>query len=186
MTDNSQTIADKRPLHKRYYATFDIFIALTIRILESRFTNPSLRKTRTNDFGLIGRSFLCKTRPRIYLHLQQIRNFFDGRKQKKATGNSSRLSNPVAEREGFEPPEPCSSTVFKTAAIDHSAIFPRTKVTPIFDTAKSWLRLIRRLSSPAPQRTDGRQALPGPSGQRIPPQRPFNFRLWVFGIPKFA
>lgn len=29
-----------------------------------------------------------------------------------------------AEREGFEPPEPRSSTVFKTAAIDHSAISP--------------------------------------------------------------
>ncbi len=32
----------------------------------------------------------------------------------------------VAEREGFEPPEPRSSTVFKTAAIDHSAISPNT------------------------------------------------------------
>jgi hypothetical protein len=30
-----------------------------------------------------------------------------------------------AEEEGFEPPEPRGSTVFKTAAIDHSA-------TPIF------------------------------------------------------
>ena len=30
-----------------------------------------------------------------------------------------------AEREGFEPPEPCSSTVFKTAAIGHSATSPR-------------------------------------------------------------
>ncbi len=30
----------------------------------------------------------------------------------------------LAEREGFEPPEPCSSTVFKTAAIDHSATSP--------------------------------------------------------------
>ena len=29
-----------------------------------------------------------------------------------------------AEGEGFEPPEPLSSTVFKTAAIDHSAIPP--------------------------------------------------------------
>ena len=29
-----------------------------------------------------------------------------------------------AEREGFEPPNPFRSTVFKTAAIDHSAIFP--------------------------------------------------------------
>ena len=34
----------------------------------------------------------------------------------------------IAEREGFEPPEPCSSTVFKTAAIDHSAISPVAKV----------------------------------------------------------
>ena len=33
-----------------------------------------------------------------------------------------------AEREGFEPPEPRSSTVFKTAAIDHSAISPGAKV----------------------------------------------------------
>ena len=29
-----------------------------------------------------------------------------------------------AEKEGFEPPEPLGSTVFKTAAIDHSAISP--------------------------------------------------------------
>ena len=31
----------------------------------------------------------------------------------------------VAEREGFEPPEVLPSTVFKTAAIDHSAISPK-------------------------------------------------------------
>ncbi len=31
----------------------------------------------------------------------------------------------MAEREGFEPPEPCGSAVFKTAAIDHSAISPQ-------------------------------------------------------------
>ena len=30
----------------------------------------------------------------------------------------------VAEREGFEPPEPCDSTVFKTAALNRSAISP--------------------------------------------------------------
>ena len=36
-------------------------------------------------------------------------------------------SSPLAEREGFEPPEPLSSTVFKTAAIDHSAISPSVK-----------------------------------------------------------
>jgi hypothetical protein len=32
-----------------------------------------------------------------------------------------------AESEGFEPPEPRGSTVFKTAAIDHSANSPRQK-----------------------------------------------------------
>ena len=30
----------------------------------------------------------------------------------------------MAEREGFEPPDPFGSTVFKTAAIDHSATSP--------------------------------------------------------------
>ena len=35
---------------------------------------------------------------------------------------SSLLGAFGVEREGFEPPEPRSSTVFKTAAIDHSAI----------------------------------------------------------------
>lgn len=33
-----------------------------------------------------------------------------------------------AEEEGFEPPEHCCSTVFKTAAFDHSAIPPSAKV----------------------------------------------------------
>ena len=32
--------------------------------------------------------------------------------------------NLFAEREGFEPPDPLRSTVFKTAAFDHSAISP--------------------------------------------------------------
>ena len=30
----------------------------------------------------------------------------------------------IAEREGFEPPVPLSTPVFKTGAIDHSAISP--------------------------------------------------------------
>ena len=34
----------------------------------------------------------------------------------------------LAEKEGFEPPERRRSTVFKTAAIDHSAISPGAKV----------------------------------------------------------
>ncbi len=31
----------------------------------------------------------------------------------------------MAEREGFEPPDPFESTVFKTAAFDHSATSPQ-------------------------------------------------------------
>ena len=38
----------------------------------------------------------------------------------------------LAEREGFEPPEPRSSTVFKTAAIDHSATSPKDKSIAFF------------------------------------------------------
>ena len=33
----------------------------------------------------------------------------------------------MAESEGFEPPEPFGSTVFKTAAFDHSANSPHVK-----------------------------------------------------------
>ncbi len=40
---------------------------------------------------------------------------------KKPVGITYRL---LAEREGFEPPEALTSTVFKTAAFDHSAISP--------------------------------------------------------------
>ena len=38
----------------------------------------------------------------------------------------------MAEREGFEPPEALTSTVFKTAAIDHSAISPICSVNENF------------------------------------------------------
>ena len=52
----------------------------------------------------------------------------------------------MAEGEGFEPPEACASTVFKTAAFDHSAI-PRKErsmeATPGFEPG------IRALQAPA-------------------------------------
>ena len=35
----------------------------------------------------------------------------------------------LAEREGFEPPEALTSTVFKTAAINHSAISPDDRLS---------------------------------------------------------
>ena len=51
-----------------------------------------------------------------------------------------------AEREGFEPPVPRGTTVFKTAAFDHSAIPPgaklvkkckrQTKILSFFDRVK--------------------------------------------------
>ena len=48
----------------------------------------------------------------------------DYQKHKKQKSYKSFDLQDFAEREGFEPPEPLSSTVFKTAAIDHSAISP--------------------------------------------------------------
>jgi hypothetical protein len=41
-----------------------------------------------------------------------------------------------AESEGFEPPEVLPSTVFKTAAIDHSANSPLAKVRQFSKLAK--------------------------------------------------
>ena len=46
-------------------------------------------------------------------------NLYGSKDTLKAESFDSAFS---AEREGFEPPDPCESTVFKTAAFDHSAI----------------------------------------------------------------
>ena len=45
-----------------------------------------------------------------------------------------------AEEEGFEPPVHCCTTVFKTAAIDHSAIPPNgsAKIGKIYSFAKNF------------------------------------------------
>lgn len=53
---------------------------------------------------------------------QKMEDYQKHKKQKSR--KSCDLQDSTAEREGFEPPEPLSSTVFKTAAIDHSAISP--------------------------------------------------------------
>ncbi len=42
-----------------------------------------------------------------------------------------------AEKEGFEPPVRCRTTVFKTAAFDHSAISPNAKVQRKFDLERA-------------------------------------------------
>ena len=49
-----------------------------------------------------------------------IRGFSYPLSQKKRTGSTRPFL--LAQREGFEPPETLVSTVFKTAAIDHSTI----------------------------------------------------------------
>ena len=46
------------------------------------------------------------------------------------------LKEHFAEKEGFEPPEVLPSAVFKTVAIDHSAISPNIKRPLFFDGAK--------------------------------------------------
>ena len=52
----------------------------------------------------------------------------------------------LAEREGFEPPVPLSTSVFKTGAIDHSATSPKVFVSwnvvfPFFDDAKVYQKM---------------------------------------------
>ena len=42
----------------------------------------------------------------------------------KGNASQNAVRRVFAEREGFEPPDPLRSTVFKTAAFDHSAISP--------------------------------------------------------------
>src|SRR6266571_9207276 len=42
------------------------------------------------------------------------------------SGGVTRGSKPNTEGEGFEPPKACTLVVFKTTAIDHSAIPPAT------------------------------------------------------------
>ncbi len=51
--------------------------------------------------------------------------------------------NFVAEREGFEPPVPHGTTVFKTAAFDHSAISPGATKVGYFSKHKK--RLIKNI-----------------------------------------
>ena len=63
-------------------------------------------------FGMIPRNIPIHFTPQYKVDLFKI---------KKADVKTPAFS---AEREGFEPPEPRSSTVFKTAAIDHSATSP--------------------------------------------------------------
>ncbi len=46
-----------------------------------------------------------------------------------------------AEREGFEPPVPLSTTVFKTAVIDHSTISPDVNRGAKVRQSNEWSKL---------------------------------------------
>ena len=46
----------------------------------------------------------------------------------------------LAEKEGFEPPVPCGTPVFKTGAFDHSAISPWQRYAYFKDW--QWINLI--------------------------------------------
>ena len=48
----------------------------------------------------------------------------------------------IAEREGFEPRVPHGTTVFKTAAIDHSATSPRLLLRIVFLKVGAKVRII--------------------------------------------
>ncbi len=58
--------------------------------------------------------------PGLFLQVEQKAGEIAITKKKRATF-AARFS---AEREGFEPPVPLSTAVFKTAVIDHSTTFP--------------------------------------------------------------
>ena len=61
----------------------------------------------------------CSKIPRPLRGAMQTRN-----KNRRSSKLDAYFYFLFAEREGFEPPVPLSTTVFKTAAIDHSAISP--------------------------------------------------------------
>ena len=125
---------------------------------------PKQRKRPPDDGSYIRNSFIQADAPRNLpgcIHV--LGDVFNGRTawqdSKRRTHNlrlktrrvANSICNPspvLAESEGFEPPEPCGSTVFKTAAIDHSANFPETKVAPIFHSAKSPPRFYSNPANP--------------------------------------
>ena len=66
---------------------------------------------------------------------------------KRKSGSNFHCFLILAEREGFEPPVPFSTSVFKTGAIDHSATSPDLFFNKncglfLFDDAKVWQKNI--------------------------------------------
>ena len=94
---------------------YSFLFYLELMPLQSQFLSwhpeqPKMKKLQSNT------SFFVP-----YCVLKQVWSTIGHKKNEPCR---TRFSFCFAEREGFEPPEPLSSTVFKTAAIDHSAISP--------------------------------------------------------------
>ena len=68
--------------------------------------------------------FLWSVKVGLFDPLTPIRQCSCRAYYQKKSRKSFDLQDSVAEREGFEPPVPCSTPVFKTGAFDHSAISP--------------------------------------------------------------
>ncbi len=68
--------------------------------------------------------FLWSVKVGLFDPLAPIRQCSCRAYYQKKSRKSFDLQDSVAEREGFEPPVPCSTPVFKTGAFDHSAISP--------------------------------------------------------------
>ena len=77
----------------------------------------------------------------------------------------------MAEREGFEPPEPFGSTVFKTAAFDHSATSPHPDHIPLTRLPRNPIGIAAGAGEGArvgqPRRVPAPAPLPGALG-RLP------------------
>ena len=122
-------------------------------LIEELTSLHSARRLRAARLSLPCRGRPCKPKKRrpcrISFCIRSGPEYIQPGPNTKRVANS--ICNPflfLAESEGFEPPEPCGSTVFKTAAIDHSANFPGTKVAPFFHSAKSLPRFIVRNGGP--------------------------------------
>ena len=63
-----------------------------------------------------------------FFNFIRLQTSFESYKIEKSPGKMPKDLSSFAEGEGFEPPVPCGTTVFKTAAIDHSAIPPGAKI----------------------------------------------------------
>ena len=86
-----------------------------------------------------------------FSHLCLQASLRQGIKNKRYRFLDTFLLRGLAEREGFEPPEPRSSTVFKTAAIDHSATSPKDKSIAFFLNHQIFFKLFLKKNIPATQ-----------------------------------